>query len=172
MGDRHDSPSCPASLYHLTVETRTIASQGASLVVPAMLAGAQPCSGPVVLYKPRAHQSPLAGGVWEALVPGRQSHHMPLPEPALPACLGPSACPALFPGLDSEAQGPSGGPCTRWAPLCAWSWPMLQMEGSAGWDGGHVRARWCSGSVGEGASSLVRVCSGLLGGRTLPSGEP
>ena len=89
----------------VTAETGTIASQGASLVVPAMLAGARPCSGPVVLYMPRAHRSPLAGGVWEALVPGRQSHRTPLPEPALPACLGPSACPAPFPGLDSEAQG-------------------------------------------------------------------
>ena len=121
-----------------------------------MLAGARPCSGPVVLYMPRAHRSPLAGGVWETLVPGRQSHQTPLPEPALPVCLGPSACPAPFPGLDSEAQGPSGGPCTLLgSPVC------LELADAP--DGGVCRVGWGArqGPV------VLWVC----GGKSLLSGE-
>lgn len=155
-GGRHDSPSA-WRLYRLTAETGTIVSQGASLVVPDVLAGAGPCSGPIVRPKPRAHGSPLAGGICEALAPGRRSQRTPLPEPPSLRAWGP--LPAQHRSLvwTRKRRARLVDPAPRWAPLCTWSWLMLQMEGSAGWDGGASGPGGVLGSLGEGSSPQVSL---------------
>lgn len=155
-GGRHDSPSA-RRLYCLATETRTIVSQGTSLVVPDVLAGAGPCSGPIIWPKPRAHGSPLAGGICEALAPGRWSQHTPLPEPPSLRAWGP--LPAQHRSLvwTQKRRARLVDPAARRAPLCTCSWLMLQTEGSAGWGGGTSGPGGALGSLGEGSSPQVSL---------------